>query len=58
MTPEKRRKALSIGVFLYSFGMAFAMLAYGKYCIEVSLIAFGYFGLIALWLWDLIGESK
>lgn len=43
---------------MYSFGMAFALLIYGKFSLEVSVIAFGYFGLIATWLWVLIGDFE
>ncbi len=54
MNPDKIRKALSIGIFMYSFGMAFALLIYGKFSIEVSIIGVGYFALIASWLWHMI----
>jgi len=54
LNPDKVRKALSIGVFMYSFGMAFALLMYGKFSLEVSVIGLGYFALIAAWLWYMI----
>jgi len=57
MNPDKIRKALSIGVFMYSFGMAFALLMYGKFSLEVSVIGVGYFSLIAAWLWYMIGKN-
>ena len=58
MTPDKLRKLLAIAVFMYSFGMAFALLIYGKFSLEVSLIGLGYFALIAAWLWVMIGDFE
>ena len=58
MTPDKLRKALSIAVFMYSFGMAFALLIFGKLSLEVSIIGLGYFALIAPWLWVMIGDFE
>jgi len=58
MTPAKLRKLLSVTVFMYSFGMAFALLYFGKFSLEVSLIGVGYFSLIAAWLWMMIGDFE
>ena len=58
MTPDKLRKLLSIAIFMYSFGMAFALLYFGKFSLEVSLIGLGYFAIIASWLWVMIGEVE
>ena len=58
MKPEKLRKALSIAVFMYSFGMAFALLFFGKFSMVVNLIGLGYFTLITAWLWVMIGEVE
>lgn len=51
MQPDTIRKALSIGVFMYSFGMAFALLIFGQFSAEVTVIGLGYFSLITAWLW-------
>jgi len=58
MNPDKIRKLLSIAIFMYSFGMAFALLMFGKFSLEVSLIGVGYFSLIAAWLWMMIGDFE
>ena len=58
MTPDKLRKLLSVAIFMYSFGMAFALLFFGKFSLEVSLIGVGYFCLIAAWLWVMIGDFE
>jgi len=58
MTPDKLRKALSIAIFMYSFGMAFALLIFGKFSLVVSLIGLGYFCIIAAWLWVMIGDFE
>ena len=58
MTPEKLHKALSIAIFMYSFGMAFALLFFGKFSLVVNLVGMGYFALIAAWLWGVIGEVE
>lgn len=58
MNPDKLRKALSIAVFMYSFGMAFALLYFGKFSLGVSLIGLGYFSIIAAWLWVMIGDFE
>ena len=58
MNPDKLHKLLSIAIFMYSFGMAFALLIFGKFSIEVTLIGVGYFALIAAWLWGVIGEVE
>ena len=58
MKPETIRKALAIAVSMYSFGMAFALLIFGKFSLEVSLIGLGYFALIAAWLWVMIGDFE
>ena len=58
MKPDKLHKALSIAIFMYSFGMAFALLIFGKFSLEVNLIGVGYFALIAAWLWGIIGEVE
>ena len=56
MNKEKKLKLVSLAAFMYSFGMAFSLVVFGEYCVEVLAIAGGYFGLIAYWLWELIGE--
>ena len=58
MTPDKLRKVLAIAVFMYSFGMAFALLIFGKFSLEASLIGLGYFAIIAAWLWVMIGDFE
>ena len=58
MTPDKLRKVLAIAVFMYSFGMAFALLFYGKFSMVVNLIGLGYFAIIAAWLWVMIGDFE
>ena len=58
MKPDKLYKALSIAIFMYSFGMAFALLYFGKFSLEVNLIGLGYFAIIAAWLWVMIGDYE
>ena len=58
MNPEKLHKLLSIAIFMYSFGMAFALLFFGKFSLEVSIIGLGYFILITAWLWVMIGDFE
>ena len=58
MTPDKLRKLLSVMVFMYSFGMAFALLFFGKFSLGVNLIGLGYFAIIASWLWVMIGDFE
>ena len=58
MTPDKLHKLLSVAIFMYSFGMAFALLYFGKFSLGVSLIGLGYFAIIAAWLWVMIGDFE
>ena len=58
MRTDKLRKLLSVAIFMYSFGMAFALLFFGKFSLEVSLIGVGYFSIIAAWLWVMIGDFE
>ena len=58
MKPENIRKALAIAVSIYSMGMAFTLLFYGKFSLEVNLVGLGYLVLIAAWLWVMIGDEK
>jgi len=58
MTPDKLRKVLSLAVFVYSCGMGLALLIFGKFCVEVCLIAAGYSSLLSVWFLTMFGKPK
>ena len=58
MKPGKFRKIISISLFMYSFGMAFAVLYFGTFSIETDLIGIGLFALIIVWLWVILTPEE
>ena len=58
MKPEKLRKVLSLAVFIYSLGLALALLIFGKLCVGMILIVAGYFSLITIWFLVMFGKEK
>ena len=58
MTPDKLRKVLSLAVFIYSLGLALALLIFGQLCDEMILIVAGYFSLISIWFLVMFGKEK
>ena len=58
MTPDKRKKVISIVAFLYSFLMAFSLFYFGKFSLETDLIGIGYFALLTAWVWVILVDVE
>ena len=58
MTPDKLLNVLSVAVFIYSLGLALALLIFGQLCTELILVVAGYFSLMSIWFLVMFGKPK
>lgn len=58
MTPDKLLNVLSVAVFIYSLGLALALLIFGQLCTELILVVAGYFSLMSIWFLVMFGKEK